>query len=82
MPFYIRDPETKEKLPGAKGLDAQIRKLWSGVSKEVCTSADNFYVVFPQNTPATTKGALIGSTILLDFTIFEEKSGGCFLVQW
>lgn len=85
MPFYIRDPKTKEKLPGApggKGLPAQIRNLWAGMKKECCTSADNYFIVFPENTPTSVKGALLGSTVLLDFTVFEEKDGGCILVSW
>ena len=26
--------------------------------------------------------ALLGSTVLLDFTVFEEKNGGCLVVTW
>jgi len=85
LPFYIRDPTTKEKVgggPGAKGLDAQIRNLWSGFKKECCTSADHFFVVFPKDADTATKASLIGATALLDYTVFEEKNGGCLVVSW
>jgi len=85
LPFYIRNPETKEKLPGgagSKGLPAQIRNLWSGMRKECCTSADHYFVVFPENTSSAVKGSLIGATALLDYTVFEEKDGGCLVVSW
>eukprot|EP00324_Dicrateria_rotunda_P009334 CAMPEP_0206176302 /NCGR_PEP_ID=MMETSP1474-20131121/57685_1 /ASSEMBLY_ACC=CAM_ASM_001110 /TAXON_ID=97495 /ORGANISM="Imantonia sp., Strain RCC918" /LENGTH=253 /DNA_ID=CAMNT_0053587235 /DNA_START=1 /DNA_END=763 /DNA_ORIENTATION=- len=79
MPFYIRDPTTKQKIeggPGGKGLDAQIRNLWAGAKKECCTSADHYFVVFPKGSSTATKGALLGATALLDYTVFEEKDGG------
>ena len=85
MPFYIRDPKTTEKLPGgpkANGEPAQIRNLWSGMKRECCTSADNYFVIFPAGATSALKGALLGSTILLDSAVFEEKSGGCIIVTW
>jgi len=85
MPFYIRNVQTLEKLPGGPGgmgLEAQVRNVWSGMKKECCTSADNYFVVFPENSTTALKAALIGSTVLLDFTVFEEKDGGCLVVTW
>ena len=86
MPFYIR-PHDKvdEKITGAaggKGMEAQIRNVWAGAKKECCTSADNYFVVFPEGSTTATKAALLGSTVLLDFTVFEEKDGGCLIVSW
>ena len=40
------------------------------------------FVVFPQGSSSATKGALLGSTVLLDFTVFEPKDGGCLVVTW
>jgi len=87
MPYYIRDPATKEKIKGAGSLGglgqfAQVRKVWTGLKKECCTSADDFFVIFPENSTTALKGALLGSTILIDSTIYEEKDGGCLVVQW
>ena len=85
MPFFIRNPETKEKLnggPGGKGQPAQIRNLWAGYKKECCTSADHYFIVFPEGISSATKGALLSATALLDFAVFEEKTGGCGIVSW
>ena len=74
MPFYIRDPETMEALPG-KGADgkAQIRKVWSGMKKECCTTADNFFLIFPEGSSVADKVNIIGATMLIDFTQFEDN---------
>eukprot|EP00960_Hanusia_phi_P037529 753002-Hanusia_phi.AAC.1 len=46
IPFYIRDHDTSMKLQGAlPGTQAEIRKVWSGFKKELCTTADNFQVL-------------------------------------
>lgn len=85
MPFFIRDPMTLEKLPGgpgAQGEPAQIRNLWAGMKKECCTSANHYFIAFPQGVTTATKGSLIAATALLDFTVFEEKDGGCCIVSW
>ena len=68
--------------PGGKGMPAQIRNVWAGFKRECCTSADNFFVVFPEGSSTALKAALLGSTALLDFTVFEEKQGGCLIVSW
>ena len=85
MPFYLHDYNTMQVLPGApggKGLPAQIRNVWAGMKRECCTSADNYFVVFPEGASSALKAALLGSTVLLDFTVFEEKNGGCLVVTW
>ena len=83
MPFYIRTLDGgKLAGSGGYGLPAQIRNVWAGMKKECCTSADNYFVVFPKGASTPLKGALLGSTVLLDFTVFEEKEGGCFVVSW
>ena len=40
------------------------------------------FVIFPGGSSTALKAALIGSTVLLDFTVFEEKNGGCGIVSW
>ena len=85
MPFYIRKHDTLEKIqggPGGQGLEAQIRNVWAGLKKECCTSANNYYIVFPAGESTPMKAALVGSMVLLDFTVFEEKNGGIGVVSW
>lgn len=85
MPFYIRKHDTLEKIagaPGGNGMEAQVRNVWPGFKRECCTSADNYFVVFPSGSSTALKAALLGSTVLLDFTVFEEKNGGCGIVSW
>ena len=36
----------------------------------------------PADTPASTMAMLVGFTVLLDFTLFEEKDGSCVIVSW
>ena len=76
LPFYIRDPETKDKIPGGpggKGEEAQVKKVWSGLKKEGCTTADNFFVIFPENANTAQKAQILGATVLIDFTQFEDN---------
>lgn len=76
VPYYIRDPTTLDKIPGGpggKGESAQIKKVWSGMKKECCTTADNFFVIFPEATTTVTKANLLGATILVDFTQYEDN---------
>ena len=68
--------------PGGKGMPAQIRNVWAGFKRECCTSADNFFIVFPAGASTAEKAKLVGSTVLLDYTVFEEKNGGCLVVSW
>ena len=51
----------------------QIRKVWAGLKKECCTTADTFAVFFPRGASARRKAGLLGLTFLLDFTIFERQ---------
>lgn len=73
VPFYFRDPVTEEKLPAREGQAPQISKLWSGLTKEFCTTADNFAVMFPDGIDNKRKAGLLGLTLLLDFTVFERQ---------
>ena len=73
IPFYIRDPETFEKLPTTSGGEAMIKKVWSGMRKECCSDADNFHVTFPANASPSAKANLLGATVLVDFVYFESQ---------
>mmetsp|Transcript_29077 Transcript_29077/g.45575 ORF Transcript_29077/g.45575 Transcript_29077/m.45575 type:complete len:271 (-) Transcript_29077:243-1055(-) len=73
IPFYIRDPESKATLPSSvEGKEAQIKKVWSGMSKECCSDADNFQVLFPQAANSMQRANLLGATMLLDFAFYEH----------
>lgn len=73
MPFYFHDPKSEEVL-GGKYEDAntpQIRKVWAGLKKECCSTADTFAVVFPPGSSPQRKAGLLGMTFLIDFVFFE-----------
>lgn len=51
----------------------QIRKVWAGLKKECCSTADHFVLVFPPGIDAKRKAGLLGMTFLIDFTVFENQ---------
>lgn len=76
VPFYFHDPESGEVLSdGAVDEESypQIIKVWTGMVKESCTTADTFAIFFPQGCSAERKAGLLGLTFLLDFTVFERQ---------
>lgn len=73
VPFYFWDPVTKEKVKDPDGREPQISKVWAGLKKECCTTADTFATFFPQGSTPNRKAGLIGLTLLLDFTVFERQ---------
>lgn len=75
MPFYFHDPKTEEVVGGKYGGEdtPQIRKVWAGLKKECCSTADTFAIFFPSEITAKRKAGLLGLTFLLDFTVFERQ---------
>jgi hypothetical protein len=79
VPFYVRDPNTLEKLNSFKVGDdvdhsaAKIDSLWSGWANECCYKKDAYHVVYPANMTAEDKLLLTGSAILVDLTVFEQR---------
>lgn len=72
IPFYFHDE--KDEVIGGQYNDPntpQIRKVWAGLVKECCSTADTFAVVFPQGSSAARKAGLLGLTFLIDFVYFE-----------
>jgi hypothetical protein len=64
----ITDGETEDsKQP-------QIRKVWGGLKRECCTTADTFAVFFPEEADVKRKAGLLGLTFLLDFVVFERQT--------
>lgn len=76
LAFFFHDPVDPSRGPlgGEYGNDSpQIRKVWGGLKRECCTTADTFAVKFPPNITPERKAGLLGLTFLLDFTVFERQ---------
>jgi len=82
IPFYFWDPLNPEnKITGGAGGEPQICKVWAGMKKECCSTADNFAVFFPPGDnggacSAERKAGILGSTMLVDFVFFEGREAG------
>lgn len=74
VPFFFYDPASGDKIVSKTGsLDPQIRKVWAGMKKECCSTADTFVVFFPPDISPERKAGILGLTFLLDFTVFERQ---------
>lgn len=73
VPFYIRDPDSKEKLVCSNGQNPRIAKVYAGIKKECCSTADTFATFWPDGIDNNRKAGLLGLTLLLDFTVFEKQ---------
>ena len=71
QPFYVYEKGTQH-IAGQEV--AKIVKVWSGLSKELCTDADNFEISFNQIHNPASKARLVGSLFLLNQLYFEGKS--------
>lgn len=78
IPFYFHDPTTMAPVGGSydSNKTPQIRKVWGGLKRECCTTADTFAVLFPPGIDDKRKAGLLGLTFLLDFTVFERQNEG------
>jgi len=80
IPFYFwegKDFDQMVKGPqGGEGGTPQILKVWAGLKKECCSTADNFAVFFPPNCTPERKAGLLGATMLVDFVFFEGRNQG------
>jgi hypothetical protein len=67
--FRIYDPKDVafERPVGA------IEKRWGGCCREVLTDATNFTIAFPPDADEFAKALLTGTTILIDFLLFEKR---------
>ncbi|XP_066455393.1 phospholipid scramblase 2-like isoform X1 [Eleutherodactylus coqui] len=52
----------------------KICKQWSGLAKELFTTADNFGVQFPMNLDVKMKAVALGACFLIDFMFFEKSA--------
>jgi len=78
VPFYFWDPANPDqKIQGSQpGQEPQITKVWAGLKKECCSTADNFAVFFPAGCSPERKAGILGATMLVDFVFFEGRQGG------
>lgn len=77
IPFYFYDPVTGEKIQGKQaGQEPQITKVFAGMKKECCSTADNFIIAFPDGASPERKAGLLGATMLVDFVFFEGRQAG------
>jgi hypothetical protein len=72
-PMYLYDPTTGERLEEGKAEEdmPQVTKVWAGLKKECCTTADNFLLIFPEGSSNLRKGGLVGAAMLIDLAWFE-----------
>lgn len=78
IPYILRDPETFDPIPSGatlagQTLDSMIDVLWAGWKNECCSQKNAYHVTFPNAISAQEKAVLMGSTILVDVTIFEVE---------
>jgi len=66
------DIEFTVKTPDGNEV-GKVSKKWSGITKEMFSSADTFGVSFPMDLDVKLKAVLIGAVFLIDFMYFEEK---------
>ncbi|KAH3743082.1 Phospholipid scramblase 2 [Pelomyxa schiedti] len=53
-----------------------IQKRWSGLSRELFTDADTFFVTFPTAANGKQRVLLLGALLLIDFMFFERRNNG------
>eukprot|EP00536_Pseudo-nitzschia_multiseries_P005164 jgi/Psemu1/303145/fgenesh1_kg.94_\ len=78
VPFIIRDPITREPIHSSltkngKPVKAMVDTLWSGWKNECCGKKNAYHLTFPSNITPEEKAVLMGSTILVDVTMFEQE---------
>ncbi|CAD7965710.1 unnamed protein product [Amoebophrya sp. A120] len=75
IPFYLRDLQTNEILPGERpGTQAQITNLFSGLKE--CVNRENYSVRFPDKATPQQKATVIGATFLIEMLHFEQGGTG------
>lgn len=67
VPFDVVDVNSKERV-------GRIAKVWSGMTKEAFTDADNFETDFPVSADAASKARILGAVFLLNQVFFESVS--------
>ncbi|KAI6649712.1 Phospholipid scramblase 2-like [Oopsacas minuta] len=67
-------PEIKFEVASLDGtVVGSVIKQWSGLAKELFTSADNFGISFPMDLDVRMKAVMIGACFLIDYIFFENQ---------
>ncbi|KAF2068656.1 hypothetical protein CYY_010020 [Polysphondylium violaceum] len=62
---------------GNEGVEiGEMQRQYSGLTKELFTDIDNFFIQFPPNANADQKSLLIGALFLIEILFFDGKSNG------
>lgn len=77
IPYFFYDMDGNRITDGSNDDEGQpqIRKVWAGLAKECCSTADTFALFFPDGIDTKRKAGLLGMTFLLDFVVFERQGG-------
>eukprot|EP00592_Proboscia_alata_P006711 CAMPEP_0194354512 /NCGR_PEP_ID=MMETSP0174-20130528/2659_1 /TAXON_ID=216777 /ORGANISM="Proboscia alata, Strain PI-D3" /LENGTH=282 /DNA_ID=CAMNT_0039123489 /DNA_START=84 /DNA_END=932 /DNA_ORIENTATION=- len=74
LPFVVRDPITYQPCSSrVAGEAAQVTELWNGLVNEACYKRHAYQVAFPSNATIEEKFTLIGSSLLIDVSLFEKR---------
>lgn len=72
LPFFFYDANGQMIGEQQPDLDRpQITKVFAGLKKECCSTADNFAIFFPPGCDNKRKAGLLGATMLIDLAWFE-----------
>ncbi len=69
-PFFR--PWTFRVMLGARQIGA-IKKMWSGIGKEMFSTADNFEIELAAGTSPQLRPLCLAATLLIDFVYFERS---------
>jgi len=77
IPFYIQDPSPPHGVLPAHDFgdgtpQAEVTMLWPGMAKSCC-QRQNYALKFPAGATPDMKATLMGFTLLLDMTMFEQQ---------
>jgi len=64
--FPVMSSKTNDEI-------GQVTKQWSGLARELFTTADHFSISFPQDMDVRMKAIYLGALFLIDFMYFENK---------
>jgi hypothetical protein len=73
--FNIYDAKNSNTDP-SQSLGKIIRRI-PGAIKIFFSDADNYDIIFPPNATAYEKLMIIGTTLMIDYTFFEEEPDNC-----
>lgn len=77
IPFLLRNPKTFKPVEmhgtSTDTEPAGITDLWAGFKNECCTKKNIYALKFPPDADQAMRATLIGSTLLVDITLYEQE---------